>query len=220
MDFSRATRMLTEDSDWLVKVLIGGVLGLLSILIIPAFFVGGYTVEVIRRAAAGDDRLPAWDDWGGYLVRGVLAFVIQIVYLLPVLLISCCMAATGILAGSNNSNNGAVGPVVLLLVCLVIPFALIGAFLIPAATVRFATTGEIGEAFNFGRVFGLIGANLGQYIIAIVLAFVLQLVAGILGFGVLTPWFGFIAAVIGSHLYGQVGQTAGGQTSTNLPALP
>lgn len=48
--------------DWVGRIVIGGVLGLLSVLVIPTFAVFGYLVRVLERTVAGDGVPPAFDD--------------------------------------------------------------------------------------------------------------------------------------------------------------
>jgi hypothetical protein len=218
MDVSRATRALTNDAQWPMKVLIGGVFALLSPLLLPALLVLGYQVETLRLAAAGDDRLPTWDDLGGHLVRGGLALVIQVVYALPVIILACCMGAVGAATG-NREAEGMGGALGACLVCLTIPFALAAAYLAPAAIARYVAANDIAAAFNVGSVIDFIRANAAPYTMAFVFNIVLGLVAGIVGAvlcGLPLPWLGFVAGVLGYHLYGQVAQADRGRLGAAL----
>ena len=215
MDFSRAMRSFTDETDpdrWM-KILIGGLVTLLSILVIPIPLVVGYQVEAMRRAGEGDDRLPAWDDWGGFFVKGLIAIVIQLVYALPVLLLACCMLAGLGSAGAFDSRNAGqqlsqgMTAFMICLVCLMIPLGILASIAAPAATYRYLERGDIGAAFNLGAVFGLIRARLGQYLVAWLLAgIVLPLVASVLSSilcGLPLPWLNFLTGVMGYNLYGQ-----------------
>lgn len=210
MDFSRALRLVTDETDdqrW-IKILIGGVVVLLGFLIIPGIIITGYQVETMRKAANGEDRLPAWNDWGGYAVRGLLAIAIQLVYALPLLLVACCLGivASVLNADPNNPNTSATA-FLACLGCLAIPLALFAAYVGPAATLRYATTNDVAAGFNFGAVFDFIRANLGPYSMAFLANIVLALAASIVGSilcGVPLPWLAFLASVLGYHLYGQV----------------
>lgn len=234
MDFSRAMRSFTDETDpdrW-IKILIGGVITLLSILVIPAPLVLGYQVEAMRRAGEGDDRLPAWDNWGGYFVKGLIAFVIQLVYALPVLVLACCMVAVAGSAGAFDSRNAGqqlsqgMSAFMMCLTCIMIPLALFASIIAPAATYRYIERGDIGAAFNIGAVLGLIRARLGQYLIAWLMAgIVLPLIASVVSSilcGIPLPWLSFLAGVMGYNLFGQVlGRSAPATTpSSELPPLP
>lgn len=213
MDFSRAWRAVVNDQDWLVKILIGGLMVLLGFLIIPALFVSGYSVAVIRRAAHGDDSLPEWRDWGGLLMRGLLVTAIQIVYALPVFLLACCMVAAATLAGQQGSNanaaNDGVTALLVCLTCLIIPFALLAALFTPAATIRYAQHDDISAAFQVGGVLNFIRDNLGNYVVALLASVAVSLLVSIVSSvscGILLPWLIFFASVYSSHLFGQVAQ--------------
>lgn len=210
MDFSRAWHAMVDDANWLVKILIGGLMILLGFLIIPILFVSGYLIDVIARAARGENGLPEWADWGGLLVRGLLAFVIQVVYALPALLLGCCMAAVATIFGQGstpNTSNDTAGFVMLCLSCILVPLGLIIAFVTPAALIRFATEGDISAAFDFNAVLALIRDNLGNYVFAVVASILLSLLASLLAAitcGLGAPWFGFAASLLGANLLGQV----------------
>ena len=89
MDFGRAFSFVFDDEDWVKKVGIGGLLSLIPI--IGIFVVLGWGLEITKRVIKGDaEVLPDWTDFGGYLTKGFLVFLIAFVYTLPVLLIQGC----------------------------------------------------------------------------------------------------------------------------------
>jgi hypothetical protein len=73
-------------SDW-SKVVILGVLFLLSIFIIPIFLMLGYVLRVIKASLAGVDELPAFDELGEMLVDGIKLFIVYLIYSLPAIII-------------------------------------------------------------------------------------------------------------------------------------
>ena len=206
MDFSRAWHAIVDDQNWLVKVLIGGVMVLLSPLIIPALFVSGYFLDLMQRVALGEDSLPEWANWGHMLVRGLLSLAIQFIYSLPLIILGCCMATVGLLAGQGQGVNArtmsdGASALILCLTCLMVPLAIIIAYVTPAAVLRYAVEGEIAAAFDFNRVFGLIRDNIGPYTMAVVagilylvgargflLLLLAFLISGLISFVVLAKW--------------------------------
>ena len=52
LDFGRCFSFVTEDPDWVKKVLIGGAFTLASIFLVGAFFVAGYFARLVKRVAA------------------------------------------------------------------------------------------------------------------------------------------------------------------------
>ncbi|MFN8472092.1 MAG: DUF4013 domain-containing protein [Anaerolineae bacterium] len=228
MDIGRGFRALFDDAHWIVKVLLGGVFALLGIFLITVPLVLGYQVGTIGLAARGENRVPDWTDWGGVYVRGLLAFVIQLVYAIPVIIIACCQGATtGLLSGGNQGDpNAAVGALVACFGCLNIIFSLLAAILAPAAIIRWLQRGDFAAAFNLASVFAFIRDNAGNYAVAFLVSLGLEIAAVIVGSllcGIGIPFLLFAAIVISGNLYGQVafgdrsGQTA--LTTTPGPAL-
>ena len=76
---SESLDYLRNSDDAVRTVVIGGVLGFLSFLLIPTFFVIGYLLRVIRAAGAGDEQAPVFDDWGDMGIEGVKAFAVTFV---------------------------------------------------------------------------------------------------------------------------------------------
>jgi hypothetical protein len=82
-------------------------------------------------------------------------------------------------------------------------------FVLPAAFAQYAIRGEFGAFFRFGDIYKFVKANLGNYIVALLLAYVAQFIAS---FGVILCCFGVVftelwAILVGSHLLGQVYRT-------------
>ena len=66
IDLGRAFTFVTEDPEWVTKVLVGGLFALLSAILVGIPFVLGYWGRTLGNVAAGRPRpLPAWDDLGG-----------------------------------------------------------------------------------------------------------------------------------------------------------
>jgi hypothetical protein len=62
----------------------GLLLASLVVPILPALFVVGYGVQVMRRVTAGEPpTMHAWQDWGALLSDGFRAWVISLVFFLP-----------------------------------------------------------------------------------------------------------------------------------------
>lgn len=86
--FGEALRFPIAGDSALKNLLIGGVLGLLGFLLVPAFFVQGYLVRVLRVAVDGGDEPPVFDEWGDLLVDGLKLFVVTLAYF--IVRRSCC----------------------------------------------------------------------------------------------------------------------------------
>lgn len=204
LDIGRSFTYMFEDESWIMKIVIGGIL-----LFIPIvnFIALGYMLEALKRAADGVDiPLPEWDDFGGMFIKGVMVFVIGLVYSIPAIVISCCTSGLVPLIGDSETVATLVTLLSLCGNCVVLVWAIVVAVVWPAALIRYAVTGEFMSAFQFGELFSFIGANIANYIVAIILYMVATFIAG---FGVIACFVGvlftlFWAYLVMANLLGQV----------------
>src|SRR5512137_2558397 len=138
MDIGSSFTFMFEDENWLKKVLIGGIVALIPIVNFAAF---GYIVQIIRNVRDGHPLpLPEWDQFGAYFMDGLWIFLIILVYLIPVILLSCIQGVgTAALANtSNQDTQGMVGILSACFSCLIALWSLLVAILLPAILVRYA----------------------------------------------------------------------------------
>jgi hypothetical protein len=227
MDIGKSFGYVFDDDEWITKILIAAVILLLGILffwvlfipsIVAGLLLGGYGVEITRRVIRGDSQvLPRWDNWGELLMDGLKAWIIELVFGLPIIVLSVCLGpASGILAEDAQELSA------LLSACLggfnVLWGIVVGLFL-PAAIAMFVAEEEVSAAFRFGDVFALVRDNFVTYLLVLVIGWVASLIGGlgllVCGVGVLVtaPYAGWITA----HLRGQAYLEAKGLTPQ--PAL-
>jgi len=213
-----------------VKKLIIGIL--LSILPIISWFAMGFAIEC---SGVGKNKkskkMPDWDNWGDYFVKGLLSTIIGILYALPAVLILFVGAGRFIFNIMQSSmhkmmpfafkavdasmieiwmtNNWMnmfpgilrIAPILLLSVLL----GLLAAYLAPMAILNYIKKKNFGEAFNFKVVFKK--AFTQDYFIAwIVVALVFGFAGAIFN---RIPWIGsaavaFVMQVTGYTLFGEV----------------
>ncbi|MBC7222762.1 MAG: DUF4013 domain-containing protein [Anaerolineae bacterium] len=207
MDVGKSFTFMFEDKDWLVKILVGGVFGLLSMILIGLPFVMGYLLEVIRRVARDDPQpLPDWDNLGEKFVQGLVLMVILAIWLVPVWIVLCGQLAITLPLGDNPDYEGLVAAVSICGSCLTILWSLVVAIFTPAIFTRYAVTGQFGSGFQFGEIWRFTTRNIVNILIAVVLSWVAGLLASfgvILCFvGVFLTWFWSV--LVEAHLFGQV----------------
>jgi hypothetical protein len=186
---------LRNSEDWVRTVLIGGVLGLLSFLLVPAFAVTGYLMRVLRATMAGEETPPVFEEWGDIVVDGLKATVIGVVYSFVPGVIGAVVVAFGVagaIAG-GDSAAGALGGLVAiggLLVAAVL--SVVAAYLLPAALANYAETGRLGAGFALGdlRPVWLSGTYATGWLYALAVLLAGGLVAGALN---VVPFVGFVA---------------------------
>ena len=207
MDIVENIKYPTTDSEWIKKILIGGIL-----LIIPIinFIIGGYYIKTLRGSIEGKPGLPEWDDWGDLFIKGLMVAIIGFIYMLIpliVLFVSIGGALTAAISSGDFSAasisaivGGSLFSVVLMLiVCLVLPMALS----------IYAKEDSIGAAFRIGEILSRIKSVPGDYIISIIvlyaLLFIVNLVAAIPIIGwVIIIFANFYIALVASKMFGEV----------------
>ena len=213
MDIGKSFTYMFDDEKWVQKLVVGGLLALVSIIPLVNIFtmpvIAGYGLRLLKNVADGaEEPLPAWDDWGGDWVKGILSILAGVIYAIPIWIVSLFSWIASYLGGYNDPSQaqGFLAFCMVVLSCLSALWGVLIAVVFPAAQIKYATEGQFGSFFRFGDIFGFIRDNLGDYIVAILLTIVAGLV-GALGtilcvVGVFFTYFWSL--LVGSHLYGQV----------------
>jgi len=165
-------------------------------LIIATILLGiplaGYSLKVLR----GEKPAPEVTDWGTLFIDGIKYLIISIIWMIPAMIVfflAVGVSVLGAMSGDPTAAMAAVGGMmigmlvffVVLLITLL--FEIIG-------VIRFARTGSIGEAFNFGAILATIGKiGWGSYIIALIVLCVVGVIYGIIvTILMMIPILGFI----------------------------
>jgi hypothetical protein len=224
MDFGKAFTFMFDDPNWLRKLGIGTLVGLLGIVlmpiligVIPLLMVVGYTLDALRNVVDGKEfPMPEWNEWGGFLIRGVKLTIALLVWSLPLFIIMIPLFIGAALTGNHNNSGTAFG--VLLITCSSCLMFLWGLFfwlISPAIYIRLAVTGRLGAAFEVGKLWALTRDNLGNVILALILVFVAGLIAAVVGSLGMLLCVGFLVTVplatlwqylVQAHLFGQIGR--------------
>ncbi len=222
IDIGRAIQHPTEDPNWPRKLGIGALIALVPIL---NFALNGYAVEHLKNASNGMDvPLPAWDNLGEKFTNGLRVFAVTLVLALPIVLLTCIIAAAGgglaaLSGGTERPGDAAVAGVGALALAVSFLAALYGLFLtylLPAIYIQYAKTKDVGACLRLGELLSIARADTGSYLtifaILIGITFVLGLIAGVLNIipclgQILSLLIAFLAAsyltVLLGHLCGQ-----------------
>lgn len=180
-DFLRPFTFTFEDPNWASKVLMGGLFVLASFVIIGTFFIAGYTARLVRNVVAGERfPLPEWDDLGEYFGEGLRLFFIGFIYSLPVFVVGAFFFLPLVLSGAlgHHVGDGPAFAMVMSMWCVLAPLSLALAVWMPAALLLAVVDRDFGAAFQFGRIAGFIRANLANYVIAVLIAFIARIAGG------------------------------------------
>jgi hypothetical protein len=165
-------------------------------LIIATILLGlplaGYAMKVLR----GEKPAPEVDDWGTLFIDGIKYVIVALIYAIPLIIVWVIVmgaSAVAIMSGDSTAMMAAFGAMAIGLLVMLVLGIIIAIFEI-IGIVRFARTGSIGEAFNFGAILATI-AKIGwvPYIIAIVVLVVVGIIFGIIvGILMMIPILGFL----------------------------
>ncbi|WP_265110290.1 DUF4013 domain-containing protein [Halosolutus halophilus] len=196
--------------DWIGRILIGGVLTALSVVLLPAFFVMGYYVRVLERTIGGSEAPPEFEQWGELFLDGVKATIITFVYsVVPTVaylfVVFGLIGAGGAVGGDGGGLLAGIG---LLTMLLIVPLMFVIYYLVPAALANFASEGTIGAAFDFDALKPVLLSS--DYVLAILMPFVVGVALNVVGFilGItvigllLVPFISFYAYIAIFRMFG------------------
>lgn len=229
MDIGSAFTYMFDDQDWIKKIAIGGGITLAAIILSPilvglALFLplSGYMLETLNNVRDGRPiPLPEWTNFGDLFSKGLMIFVIGLVYNLPSILFSCVSAGLSFATANPDIDPDIVatlGIVSACVSCIQIIVSLAGNALLPAAIIRYAEYGTLGAAFQFGEIFNFIKNNIGDYVIVVLLGWVTSLIAafGLILCVVGVLFTGFWSILVTANLYGQLARKASSSPSMAL----
>lgn len=177
MDIGRSFTFFLDDPEWVKKILLGALISLIPF--VGGFIVFGWALAVTRNVYNGvDSILPDWADLGGYLVRGLIAWVGAIIWALPVLILYVCFfvgffAVSGSEAAAIMLFFAGLGLAMLAVVYM--------AIFLPVPIARYAVKGEFGAMFDFNAILAEVRRGIKPILIAIVIWLIAALVVAPLG---------------------------------------
>ena len=156
----------------------------------------GYSLKVLR----GEKPAPEVTGWGTLFVDGIKYLVLSLIYAIPaliVLFITLGGLVFAIISGNTAHVLALIGGVILGLIVFVIVAVITGLFSM-IGLIRFARTGSMGEAFNFGAILATIGKiGWGSYVLAWVALLIVQVIIGvIIGVFYIIPALGILVELV------------------------
>lgn len=155
----QAVKYPWNDGESAIPLVIGGILTLLSPLIIPAVFVLGYLLRVIDTRLDGQPVPPPFDQWRSLFRDGLKAAVVLVIYVVIPLLVGLVVLAAIAGVGGFRFNGPflfrrslTAGGLTLVVALLFAGLSLVVAYVTPAALVRLARTGRLRTALTVDAV--------------------------------------------------------------------
>ena len=206
MKFADAFTFVFQDPDWFKKIIIPGLVGLLIPIVGQLVLLGWslkITLNVIRN---NPNPLPAME-FGSDLGRGFKAWVVGLVYSIPMLVFYLPILLLSFLADSSGEQSIAV-VVAIAGVCfgfLMLLYGIVMGLMLPAAYAKIAVEDSIGAGLAFGEIFKMVKNNLVTYLLVLVGALAASFIASL---GSIACFIGIFLTVpysfaIMGHFYGQ-----------------
>lgn len=214
MEIGKAITFIPDDDEWIGKIAIGGGIVFASTIIplIPLIFLVGYQVAVAKNVMSGEEKpLPEWKEWGQLFMDGLVVWVAQFVYAIPVALLTVCVVLTSIALANGDSGAALAGTIAFS--CLLILFAIALVFIMPALYIQYIRYGDFGPMFKFGEVFGLVRENFVDILLTVIVSIVGAIAIGVVSIILVITICGPIIAYAAgtawlmislAYLYGQI----------------
>jgi len=215
MNFTKAFTYIFDDQRWLEKLVIPLLVALIPV--IGWMVVAGYLMRVTHNVAEHQaEPLPELE-FGADLGRGFKVFVANLVYAIPIIIVSTLLFLPLALTQNSSSTTGWAIFLAIISGFAILLYTVALAVLMPAVNANLAVKERIGAAFEFKEVFRMIGNNFKAWLIVIggmiLCSAIIAPIGGILlAVGAIIT--GFYSQLIIVHLIGQAyahSQTPGGQ---------
>ncbi len=210
MKYSEAFSYVFDDSNWFKKILIAGLIFLIPI--VGQLYLLGWMIEIARRVKAGRETILPTTHFGYFLTLGLKAFLVSLVYSIPLILVNIFLRTVGAAAVSSETSNTA-SFFFMSMSCFGSFFSLLFSIVSGIGSLygycRLAETDEISAAINISDAWSTIKTNWQPYL----LVFLLEIVTSIIGALGFVICIGFIltapyAVAVNGHLLGQLNLNA------------
>lgn len=198
MDYGKIIKFPMEDKNWLVKIIIGGILSIIPIVNFIAF---GYEFKVMKNSINKKPSMPEWKNFTDLFVKGLVVFVIALLYMIIPLIIFLGVAGFSSLSYIAGDFANPYSIIIAILPALFIGgiLLLIVGFILPMAIAMYAKSDNFGDAFKLSEILNRIKSIFGEYLISYIILIVLGFILMLIG---LIPFIGWLLGLFGSFYLG------------------
>ena len=200
MDYGKIIRFPMNDKDWIMKIIIGGVL---SIIPIVNFIASGFQLKVMKNAINKTPGMPEWKGFTDFFVKGLIIFVIALIYMIVPLIIFGAIAGFSTLSYAMGDLTNPYAIVMTILPALFIGgiLLLIIGFILPMAIAMYAKSDNFSDAFKFSEILNRIKSIFGEYLVSYIVIVIFGIILGLI---MLIPIIGWIIGFFGTFYLGVV----------------
>jgi len=210
MDIGKSFTFPFDDERWFQKI---GIMSLIQLIpIFGQLILAGWSLQTAKNVIDRIEKPLPEIDMGRELVTGLKAFVVGLVYSLPIIVLGITLAV-GAIPMYNVQSDQDITPFLgiwatTLGICVgtaILLYSLLMTYILPAAYTNMMVKGHLSAAFDLRTVWGHIKRNPGAYLMVILGVLLVQFLAS---FGVVLCVIGVIltgvyAQAVTGHLYGQ-----------------
>ena len=198
MDYGKIIKFPMQDKDWVMKIIIGGILTIIPIVNFISF---GYMFKVMKNSINKTPGMPEWKGFTDLFVKGLILFVIELVFLIIPIIIFGAVAGFSALSAVTGGVSDPLGFVLAILPALFIGgiLILIIGFILPMAIAMYAKSDKIGDAFKISESLNRIKSIFGEYLISYIIIVIFGIILGLIG---LIPIIGWILSFFGTFYLG------------------
>lgn len=223
MDLGLAFTFVFRDENWLQKVLINGLIGLIPV--VGQLYLLGWALEVARQVALDQYTVLPDVDFSTYLRRGFHAFVVGLVYSLPIWIFALPIVVLPPIGTALNLNEDALAAITMIssICCggLILLYSIFMGLLLQTAYAHIAVKDTLNAGFELAEVFRLFRVAIGAWLLAFVGVIIAGFAASLIGSIACGIGIIFTMAIyfpVMGHLYGQAYRQAQMAPVLNTPA--
>jgi hypothetical protein len=214
MDYGKLIRFPMKDKDWLVKIIVGGILSIIPIVNFISF---GYEFKVMKNSINLKPGMPEWKGFTDLFVKGIIVFVIALLYMIIPLIIFGAIAGFSTLSYAMGGFANPYSVILTILPALFIGgiLILIVGFILPMAIAMYAKSDNFGDSFKFGEILNRIKSIFGEYLVSYIIIVILGFILGLL---MLIPFIGWLIGLFGTFYLGVLSFNMFGELYTKSKA--
>lgn len=177
MDIAKTFDFIKEDKDWVVKLLIVGLISLIPV--VGQLYAWGWMMEISKRTELGKGGTLPDVDFGTFLKYGFRYTVLEIIYsILPSIVLFAMMFIGSILLGVDNGFLNFIGSIFMLVLFIIMIVVIVALYALSfAGYLRIMDTGTISAGLDFDLILNMVRNNPREFLIVIGMSIVYCMLA-------------------------------------------